>query len=186
MSLTLSWDLFIIVLFATVMAYAFIIGKTQSVRIIIGTYIAIVATQGIGNIVARLAGESEAAFALIGFDVDVTVFGIIKIVLLAIFVIVLNMKSGIDVTYSSSINTAMTLVYTLLFGFATAGLLVSTLLAYALGGGLLDQSLPTSEAIVPVLEANPLMEILVVNQDFWFTLPALLLVGVGLIRNKDA
>ena len=49
MNVTLTWDLFIIVFFAVIITYSFIIGRREAIKIIIATYIAIVAVQGSGT-----------------------------------------------------------------------------------------------------------------------------------------
>ena len=63
-NLTLSWDLFIVVFFAIIVSYSFIIVQHQSMKVIIASYIGIIATQGIGNVLARLmGGDSQAILA---------------------------------------------------------------------------------------------------------------------------
>ena len=81
MELTLSWDLFVIVFFAVVITYSFIIGKHESVKIIIATYIAIVAAQGMGNLLERLSGESEPLFSMVGLTLDIQLLATTKLVL---------------------------------------------------------------------------------------------------------
>ncbi len=185
MNLTLSWDLFIIVFFATVMAYSFIIGKTQSVQIVIASYIAILATQGIGNILLRITGESAPILGMMGIGMSVQVLSIMKIILFIFFIIMLSVRSGIHVSYEREGSSIMNIVYTSLFGFFSAGLMVSTVLTYATGRGILDtSSIASSADVAEKLAGSPLMQIMILNQDLWFTLPALMLVGVGFIKNK--
>ena len=81
MNITLSWDLFVIVFFAMVVAYSFIIGKHESVKIIIATYIATVAVQGMGNILERLTGQSQQVLTILGLTVDSTLLAIVKLVI---------------------------------------------------------------------------------------------------------
>ena len=50
MEINLSWDLFVIVFFAVIIAYSFIIGRNQTLKVIIASYIAILASDGIGNL----------------------------------------------------------------------------------------------------------------------------------------
>jgi hypothetical protein len=49
-NLRLSWDLFIIVFFGVIIAYSFIIGRNQTLKIIIATYMAILTADGLGNL----------------------------------------------------------------------------------------------------------------------------------------
>src|SRR3990167_7087198 len=84
MDLTLSWDLFISFFFAVVTAYSFIIGKHQTLTILIAVYIAILATQGLGNIFVKFSGESEPVFRIfkvLGVDLNISTISIAKLVL---------------------------------------------------------------------------------------------------------
>ncbi len=183
LSLTLSWDLFIIVFFAIVMSYSFIIGKDQSMKVIIASYIAIIATQGIGNVLTRLVGTSQAAFASVGIPFDITLVSLAKIFVFAICIIIFVTRSGIDLSHTKDTGTILSIVYTGLFGFSTAGLIVSTILTYAGGNGILDSGIVTSSVLTPLIQGSTLMQLMVLNQDIWFTLPAFLIVAVGLIHN---
>ena len=51
MEINLSWDLFVIVFFTVIIAYTFIIGRNQSIKVIISTYIAILAADGVSNLI---------------------------------------------------------------------------------------------------------------------------------------
>ncbi len=184
MDLALSWDLFIVVFLSTVMAYSFIIGKTESVKMTVATYVAIVATQSIGNVLYRVTGESQAVLDVMGLTMNVGVLSIMKIILFICFIIFLTVKSGIDISYNRDSGSLMTIVYTGLFGASTACLIVSTVFVYAAGGSLLAGTIQLPNIPAEVLVKNPLMTILIANQDVWFALPALLLVGVGFLKNK--
>lgn len=183
-NLTLSWDLFIVVFFAIVMSYSFIIGKDQSVRVIIASYIGIIATQGIGNVLMRLVGNSNDMFASLGMPVDTSVVALGKIFIFAICVIVFVTRSGIDVTYEKDAGRILSIVYTGLFGFATAGLIVSTILTYASGTGILDATLIAQSAVENIAKGSVLMQLMILNQDIWYTLPAFLIVATGFIHNE--
>ena len=183
LSLTLSWDLFIVVFFAVVMSYSFIIGKDQSMKVIIASYIAIIATQGIGNVLARLVGDGGQVFRSVGIPVDITMVSLAKIFVFAICIIIFVTRSGIEVTHEKDTGTILSIVYTGLFGFSTAGLIVSTILTYAGGTGILDSGIAATSVIAPLVTGSILMQLMVLNQDIWFTLPAFLIIAVGLIHN---
>ena len=182
-NLTLSWDLFIVVFFAIVMSYSFIIGKHQSVRVIIASYIGIIATQGIGNVMSRLVGNSEQMFSAIGMPTDPSVIALGKIFIFAICVFIFVTRSGIDVSYEKDAGRILSIVYTGFFGFATAGLIVSTVLTYASGSRILDATLIAQGAIADITKGSTLMQLMILNQDIWYTLPAFLIVATGFIHN---
>ncbi len=179
MSLTLSWDLFVVVFFAIITSYSFIIGKNQSMKVIIATYISIIATQGIGNVIVRLTGESTALMQVMGVAFNFTVLSVVKIFLFALFIILFAIRSGIDVSYTKEASTGINVIFTALFGFATAGLIVSTILTYATTNGIIDAGPAATSALQPMLQGSMLMQLMIVNQDIWFTLPAFLIIAAG-------
>ncbi len=182
-TLTLSWDLFIVVFFAIVMSYSFIIGQHQSMKVIIAAYIGIIATQGIGNVLFRLMGDSAGMLSSIGIPLDVTMIALAKIFLFAVCIIIFVIRSGIEVSFDKEAGTVLGITYTGLFGFATAGLIVSTIITYAAGGGILDSSVVASSAIATMAKGSVLMQLMILNQDIWFTLPAFLIIATGLVHN---
>jgi hypothetical protein len=184
MNITLSWDLFVIVFFAVIVTYSFIIGKKESVKIIIATYIAAVTVQGIGNLLARVAGPESTILPVMGVALDLTVLAIVKLILFIAAIIVLAIKSGLDVRYAKEPGMIMSLVMAGVFGFATAGLLLSTMLTYVAGAALLDVHLAQHQTLVPLLAQSQLLQFLILYQEFWYVGPAIILLVMGLLHNK--
>ena len=56
MNIVLSWDLFIVVFFSVIIAYSFIVGRNQTIKIIIGTYMATLAADGVANLAHKYLG----------------------------------------------------------------------------------------------------------------------------------
>lgn len=185
MDLTLSWDLFISFFFAVVTAYSFIIGKHQTLTILIAVYIAILATQGLGNIFVKFSGEAEPVyriFKVLGVDLNISTISIAKLVLFMIAIIAIALKGGFSVEYGRSHSSLIALIATGLFGFATAGLIVIALLTFVAGSPLLDPTLGAKEILKPLMGQSYLVQVMILNQDLWFSLPALLLIGFGLLK----
>jgi len=186
MSLTLSWDLFIIVFFGLVIAYSFIIGKHESVKIIVGTYIAIVAVQGIANIIERLTGETAPFLTVLGLNVDIAMMTAIKLAIFVAIIIFLAVRGGVEIAYTKEPGSTINLLLTALFGIATAGLLLATLLTFVLDVPLLQgATVAQSAQVSAVLAQSKLMQIMIWNLDLWFSLPALLIITVGFISNES-
>ncbi|MDO8648232.1 MAG: hypothetical protein Q7R81_00435 [Candidatus Peregrinibacteria bacterium] len=184
MAITLSWDLFVIAFSAIVISYGFIIGKHESVKIILSAYIAVVAVQGIGNVLERLLGEPSPLFRILGIPVDVSLFSMLKLVTFTALMIFLAVRSGLSVSYESESGTLVNVLLTALVGFATAGLLVVIVLTFVAGTPLLDPALSATPSLAPILAQSKLMQLMALNQDLWFSLPALLLIGIGFINNR--
>lgn len=178
--ISLSWDLFIVVFFAIVMSYSFIVGKQKSMNIIIAAYIAVIAVQGMTTILTRILHGSGMTLESMGIPVDVTMIALAKMFLFALCIIIFLLRSGIDVSYEKDTGSILNIVYTGLFGFSTAGLIVSTILTYASGSSILDASLVT----LPLANSSTLMQLMMLNQSVWYALPALLIIALGFLH-KD-
>lgn len=185
MQITLTWDLVIIVFFAMVITYSFIMGMHQSIKIVIASYIAIVSVQGIGNLLERLTGQAGPLVTVLGYSLDISVMSSTKLVLFIGAIIFLSIRGGFEVEYTKETGSATQSLVTGLFGFATAGLLISTLLTFVSGGPLLSTSTAgQAQALQAVTSTSPLMQIMLEHQDLWFSLPAILLLGVGFLNNE--
>ena len=186
MNLTLSWDLFIIVFFALVVTYSFIIGKKESVKIILSSYIAIFAIQGIGNFGQRIIGfaETQSMLSSVGIPLDSSVMSIIKLTLFITVVVFLTVRGGLHVQYAKDGGTVMNVLMTGLCGFATAGLLLATLLSFIAGTSLLDMHVTATPGLDAILKQSMLMSLMIQNLDLWFTLPAAVLITTGVLHNQ--
>lgn len=182
--LTLSWDLFIIVFFAIVVTYTFIIGKKQSVKVIISTYIAIVAVQGIGNVIQRIGAEAGLGGGELipGIPPSVPLLPIFKLILFIVIMILLTIRAGFDVQYARE-STLVNVIVTALCGLSSAALLLSTLLTYVSNVPLLDTAMPKLASLSPIIQQSMLMQLMILNQDLWFSLPAIVLIVAGFAGN---
>lgn len=186
MELSLTWDLLVIVFFAVIVAYSFIVGKDESVKIIIASYIAIVAVQAIGNLLEMLSGQSQWMLDILGFALDMNVISTIKLVLFVAMIIFLAIRGGFEMEYAKDLSGAWEPVVTGAFGFATSGLLLSALLTYVAAKPLLDDTLAQAPLLQPLLADSELVQIMVDYQNAWFSLPALLLLVVGFMSSRQA
>lgn len=184
MTIPLSWDLFVLVFAALVVTYTLIIGKKESIKIILSTYLAIVSIQGIGNILDRFLGNGSFLVNVLGFSLDITLLSIAKLVLFIATMIILAVKAGFEIHYKKEHDMVVGVVFTVLFGIATSGLLVASLLTYAAGVPLLDPTLVSSAAIAPIVKQSVVMQTIIENQDVLFALPVVLLLTAGFMGNK--
>lgn len=185
MNLTLTWDLFVIVFFAVVITYSFIIGKHESAKIVIAAYIAVVVVQGVGNLLARVS-SSDPMFSMLGITVDITLLATTKLVLFVAAVILLAIRGGFEISFKREPGGIAESVLTGVFGFATAGLLLSTLLTYVADVPILSKTIAEQATIAGIVQGSPLMATMVTYQDLWFAGPALLMLVTGLIGKEQA
>lgn len=184
MQVTLSWDLLIILFVALVVAYSFIVGKDASVKIIVATYIAVVAVQAIGNVALLLLNASTASMVGLNLSPDVLALG--KLVLFAAAVVFMAIKGGISINAGDSFGTAWDIALSAALGLSTAGLLLSSLVTFVSGRPILDTELGTADALTGILVASPLVSVVIEYQHVWFALPAVLLLVIGFLGNRES
>lgn len=185
MQIALTWDLLVIIFFATVLAYSFIVGKDQSVKIIIASYIAILSVQAMGNLLARMANSSQWMLDMMGFELNMDIVTVIKLILLIGVIIFLAVRGGFEMEYAENITGLWETLIVGLFGFSTAGLLLTALLTTVAGKPLLDATLGAAPMLMPLLADSSLLQIMVAYQNAWIALPAVLLVGIGIAANRE-
>lgn len=184
MDLTLTWDLFVIVFFAVVITYSFIIGKHESAKIVIAAYIAVVVVQGVGNLLARIS-SSDPMFSMLGITIDITLLSTTKLVLFVAAVVLLAIRGGFEISFKREPNGITDTVLTGIFGFATAGLLLSTILTYVADVPILSKTIAEQATIASIVKGSPLMATMVTYQDIWFAGPALLLLITGFLGKEQ-
>lgn len=190
MPLTLSWDLIVIIFFAVIVAYSFIVGKDESVKIIIASYISIVAVQAIGNLLGMLTTQSSSSssysiMSMLGFDIGPDIVSIIKLILFVAIIIFLAIRGGFDMDYTQEIGGIWDPVITALCGFLTAGLLLTALLTYVSAKPILDSTLSSAPLLQPLLAGSTLVTFMVEWQNLWFCLPAVLMMAVGYLASRS-
>lgn len=182
MQLALSWDLLIVIFFGVIITYSFIIGKHESVKIIIATYIAILTVQGAGNILHRILGESAPLMNALGLSPSSSLLSGTKLLLFVAIIVFLSIRGGFEVQYLREGRGLRDTLLTGAFGFATAGLILSTFLTFIAGGPLLSSTLRESTSLSALLPQSELLSLLVLNQDLWFSFPAFLLLGTSFLH----
>ena len=123
-------------------------------------------------------------FAILGLPAHMPILAGTKLLLFTACIIILTVHSGLDIDehdIGGALGTAMTGA----FGFATAGLLLTTLLTYIAGFPLLDPLLPGSPSLVPLLAQSRLVGIVIEYQHLWYTLPAILLITNGFLARRQ-
>lgn len=181
MDLALTWDLMVIVFFAVICAYSFIVGKHESVKIIIATYISIVAIQGLGNLLAMGSEYAQSYLEMLGFAMDAGILSVIKLLSFVAVIIFLAIRGGFDMEYAKNLGSLVDSLLIAAFGFSTSGLLLVSLLTFVAGSPLLDPNLGDALALQPLLQSSELVRIMVEYQNVWFALPAILLIILGFV-----
>lgn len=180
-NIRLSWDLFILVFFGIVIAYSFIIGRNQTLKVIIASYMAILTADGLGNLIKVYL--LPAAPTLQG-EMGEEALVLTKIFTFVLVVVLLAIKGGFRVDILPERSVVTRILANLSFGFLNAGLMVSTLLVYLTGGSFVTGTVQASFAANLYTESQ-FIQTIVDNYNVWFALPALALVVVSLFQHAE-
>lgn len=183
MNVTLSWDLFIIVFFSIIIAYSFIVGRNQTLKIIIGTYIAALTADGLANVVDKYLGGEQPILKVLAGPVGEEFLIGMKILVFIAVIVVIAVRGGFAVSILAEHRAAVRVMMTFLFGVLNAGLIVSTLLLYISGLSLVGAD-QISVVGAGLGSDSVLVELMIQNYSLWFSLPAIALVAVSFLESQ--
>lgn len=187
MELTLSWNLFIGGFFAIILAYSFIIGKNQTLKIIISTYLAAFTADGIGN-VALSAFERYSPLARnMTPELMEKYFLIFKLLLLIGLVVFIVINGDFEVQVEPGSHILVAITSNIVFGVLSAGLLISTIMVFLSGGSFLNAVVGDlqGEQIATLLQESRLARVMVYNYNLWFSVPAIAFIIESIISNRQ-
>jgi len=177
MEINLSWDLLVIVFFTVIIAYTFIIGRNQSIKIIISSYIAILAADGVGNIIERYFLGKEPAIQALEFTNDVSALILMKIIIFILSIIIITTSGKFNINMSNSNSMTIRVMLSLTYGILSAGLITSTILIYASGASLVQESsIIMNDAVLNIYKQSQFIRLMINNYNVWFSLPAIAFV----------
>jgi len=187
--LKLSWDLFVTVVFGVIIAYSFIIGKENTLKVIIGTYIAILTADGIGNLFKQYALTSTdflgflKIFGLVGEDKTMI---LVKIVVFIAAIVVISIKGGFEVRGGVGHHGILGLIMNLIFGFLSAGLMISTLLVYVSGASFVGGNISiVNNTLAAAYAESDMVKLMIDNYNIWFALPAVSFLLSSLLNKRE-
>ena len=185
MNINLSWDLFVIVFFSVIVAYSFIIGRNQTLKVIISSYIAILASDGIGNIIERYFIGEQALVSLISVSGNSNALVIIKILIFVLTIVLITTRGRFHIDIGHRESYLLSGVLGLTYGVLSAGLIVSTILIYASGSSLVQSGIAViNPSIMAMYRESFLVKTMIDNYNVWFALPAITFVLSSLIREE--
>ncbi|MBI5753532.1 hypothetical protein HZA40_00100 [Candidatus Peregrinibacteria bacterium] len=191
MDIHLSWDLFIIVFFVVIVAYSLIIGRDNTLKVILGTYVAALSADAGGSIFGKYFSGSEMflkilKFASLGTESAAVVF--MKVLFFVGLVILFAVKGAFFVQTNSDRSGPIRLVISLMYAVMSAGLIVSVILVFVsgvsfVGGG---NAQTTGSALWTMYSQSTMVKSIVGNSYFWFSVPALAFLIQSIYNKKPA
>ena len=178
MNVVLSWDLFVLAFFVVIIAYSFIIGRDNTLKVILGTYVAILAADAVGALFGQYFAGSEIFLkvlqgAAVNNDQEAVIF--VKVMVFIVFLILFAVRGAFYVDTSEEDSSLMRMVLTFLYGVLSAGLIVSAILTFIsgvafIGGGSVET---TKTALWDIYNQSEVIRTMVQYTYLWFSIPAL-------------
>lgn len=187
MEITLSWNLFIGGFFAIILAYSFIIGKNQTLKIIISTYLAAFAADGVGNLAITAFQKYSPLAKSLAPELQEKYFLVFKLMLLIGLVVFIVINGDFEVQVEPGSHILMVMTSNVVFGILSAGLLISTIMVFMSGGSFLNAIAGDlqSAQIAGLLQESRLARLMVYNYNLWFSVPALAFMIESILSNRQ-
>lgn len=181
-----TWDLFISSLCITMISFAIIIGLTQTVKIIINTYIGLIVAEGLGNIIQLYLNSKISIFKDLGVEFNEYTLIIIKISIFIGIIVSLTILPIFDIIVAPPNSKTVKYVLTCIYGFLLALMIISVILLYASGTSLF---FPTQSTVSYIRESlinqSEFIKNIVRWANVWLSIPFLLILFNGIKTKKE-
>ena len=95
------------------------------------------------------------------------------------------MRGGFEI-HKSHHHGIIGLITNLIFGFLSAGLVVSTLFVYVSGASFVSGSVNiTNNTLAAAYAESQMVKMMIDNYNFWFALPAVAFLIVSLLNKRE-
>lgn len=186
MELNLSWDLFILVFFFIIVAYSVMIGKDQTIKVILSSYVAILASDATGNLIHSMISGGGGVSQLINVPSDSKAITLVKITLFVILTVALTTRGAFEILVAEDKSYILRNMMVFAYGILSAGLIVSTILVYISGASLIATAgFLTPNPIQEIAAGSRMVQMIVNNYAIWFSLPAIAFVISSLFGRED-
>ncbi len=177
MNIHLSWDLFILVFFVVIVSYSFIIGRDNTLKVILGTYVAALAADASGSLFEKYFSGSELfvrilKFAALGTEDEAVIF--VKVLVFVAFVILLAVRGAFYVSTADDRSGAIKLVLSGIYAVMSAGLIISVILVFVSGVSFVGGNTEAAgTSLWSMYSQSNFVRSIVSNSYLWFSVPAL-------------
>lgn len=187
MEINLTWDLFIIVFFLVIIAYSFVIGKNQTMKVILSSYVAILAADGVGNLVqTHVFGSADPLLDVLNIEADNNAFVIMKISIFVILTVLLTIRGAFSIELFPDRSQVMSVLLNGAYGILSAGLIISTVLVYISGISIFNLTAVNPEnPIMAIAQGSGLVRTMIENYSIWFSCPAVVFMISSLFGSEE-
>ncbi len=189
MDIRLSWDLFVLVLFIVIVAYSFIIGRDNTLKVILGTYVSAIAADAVGNLFDTYLNGSALFMQILNMasvNNEQEAMILVKVLVFVGFVIMFAVRGAFEVRTSDDRSGVVRIVLLSIYAVMSAGLIISIILVFVsgvslVGGGNLDT---TDNALRSISDKSQIIRLLLNNAYLIFSLPALTFIAHSLYTKE--
>lgn len=184
MTLSPTWDLFVIAFFIVIISYSFVIGRNATIKVILSSYIAILASNGIGNFFSQyLANRPFMNFIPENYGIDT--LAVFKMSVFIIITLLLVLKGAFEVHIADERSRLASWLVTMVYGFLSAGLILSTIMIYMTGQSLGGLTSGTQPATAKIEFISPIISSMINNYSLWFSLPVVAFVVASFFASDE-
>ncbi|HMR00870.1 MAG TPA: hypothetical protein PKA32_00605 [Candidatus Gracilibacteria bacterium] len=189
MNIQLSWDLFILAFFGVVIAYSFIIGRNQTLKVISATYLAILCSDALGNLFSTYLASSESFLKImrlfsVGTSDQATAF--FKVLVLITFVVLVAVRGLYNFDAEDSRPVSLKIGINLGLGLLSAGLMMSALMIFVAGESLIAEVANPNNPLTTIYGESRFARIMIDYSNLWFFLPGAAMVLLSMVHKKTA
>ena len=184
MQVALTWDLMVIIFFIVIMSYSYIVGQNGTIKIILSSYIAMLAANGLGNLLVKYIHVSQPLIKIFDSSADSNTV-IFKIFTFIIFTLILVLKGGFVIDMGRQNSILVRLMTVTIFGFLSAGLIMSTVLVFIAGNSVDGLLVSTLHEAVKIPTQTLFVRSLIDYYNFWFAAPAIAFVAMSMMANNE-
>lgn len=162
------------------------IGKDQTIKVILSSYIAILASDGIGNLVAQAIEKSSIIAKILNEGAVDKVQILVKIAFFVLLTVLLTTRGAFNIVVSEGRNGFVRMVMTGIYGVLSAGLLLSTILVILSGNSVMASgNFLGVNPVETIAEGSRFVSLLVQHYALFFSLPAVVFVISSLFGNEE-
>ncbi len=191
MDIRLSWDLFILVFFIVIISYSFIIGRDNTLKVILGTYVAALSADAMGNLFEKyFSGSAIFSKVLrlvsVGSEQEAIVF--VKVMVFVSLVILFSVRGAFEVHTIDDRSPIMRLILLVVYSFMSAGLIISSVLVFVSGVSIVNiggAEEAAKTALWDLYNKSSLIRTMINHSNIWFAFPSLAFLVHSLYTKKE-
>ncbi len=171
MDFSLSWDFVLVGIFLILFAYNFLLGQNGTLKLILSTYIAILTSGGLTQIIQDFVVLPSPGLSAIVIEHEATFYTALRLIIFIITIIVFVVRGGFHIKIDKHDHWLIRLVIHAIFSALAVILFLSTLLIYISGKSFITGIVESSQ--IALYDTSHITKMLVDYYQIWFTLPAM-------------